>query len=144
MTYFKNIKHLTVVWILILTYLLIVEVMLTSNAFLEKWSFFFFLHWLFDVIDVKSASKYVTGKHWILTKMNTSGGHVIHIVIVLCLPLPLVWHLSFISKFSQNWRQDLFQKWKLYRRTRTPHQKCLAKHLFAINKRSNMNNYQGN
>ena len=33
---------------------------------------------------------------------------------------PSVWHLSFISKSSQNWRQDLFQMWKLYPRTWTP------------------------
>ena len=34
--------------------------------------------------------------------------------------LPSVRHLSFVSKSSQNWEQDLFQKWKLYRRTPTP------------------------
>ena len=51
---------------------------------------------------------------------HISGSRVIHIVIVFCLRPPSVWHLSFISKSSQNWRQDLFQKWKLYRRTRTP------------------------
>ena len=105
--------------------------MLSANAFLEAVIFFFFFHWLFDDIDVESASKYVAGKHRILTTMNISGSCVIHIVIVLCLLLPSVWHLSFISKSSQNWRQDLFQKWKLYRRTRTI--------LVAINKRNNTN-----
>ena len=79
-----------------------------------------FFHWLFDDIDVESASKFVPGKHRILTTLNNSGSCVIHIVIVLCLPLLSVWQLSFISKSSQNLRQDLFQKWKLYRRTRTP------------------------
>ena len=69
---------------------------------------------------VESASKYVAGKHRILTTMNISVSRVIHIVIVLCLPPPSVWHLLFISKSSQNWRQDLFQMWKLYRRRRTP------------------------
>ena len=69
---------------------------------------------------VESASKYVTGKHQILTTMNISGSRIIHVVIVFCLPPPSVWHLSFISKSSQNWRQDLFQMLKLYRRTRTP------------------------
>ena len=101
-----------------LTHLLTVGVILSSNAFLEAVIFFF--HWLFDDIDVESASKYVIGKYRILTTMNICGSYVIQIVIVLCLPLPSVWHLSFISKSSQNWRQDLFQKWKLYRRTRTP------------------------
>ena len=52
--------------------------------------------------------------------MHISGSRVIHIVMVLCLSPPSVWYLSFISKSSQNWRQDLFQMWKLYRRTRTP------------------------
>ena len=41
-------------------------------------------------------------------------------MIVLCLPLPSVWHLSFILKSSQNWRRYLFQKRKLFRRTRIP------------------------
>ena len=79
-----------------------------------------FFHWLFDDIDVERASKYVAGKHRISTAMNISGGRAIHSVIVLGLPLQSDWHLSFISKLSQNWRQNMFQKWKLYRRTRTP------------------------
>ena len=72
----------------------------------------FFFHWRFDDIDVEisSASKYVVGKHRIFTTMNISGSRVIHIVIVLWFLPPSVWHLSFISKSSQNWRQDLFQK----------------------------------
>ena len=85
--------------------------------FWRRWVFF---HWLFDNIDVENASKFVAGKHRILTTMNISGSCVIHTVIVLCLPLPSVRHWSFISKSSENWRQDLFQKWKLYRRTWTP------------------------
>ena len=59
---------------------------------------FFFI----DDIDVESASKYVAGKHRIFTTMNISGSRVIHIAIVLCLPPPSVWHLSLISKSSQN------------------------------------------
>ena len=43
---------------------------------------------LTDGIDVESASKYVAGKHRNLTTMNISSSCVIHIVIVLCLPLP--------------------------------------------------------
>ena len=86
--------------------------------FRRRWIFFF--HWQFDHIDVESASKYVVGKHRILTTMNISGSHVIHIVMVLCLHPPSVWHLSFISKSSQNRRQDLFQMWKLYQWTWTP------------------------
>ena len=118
MTDFKNIKHFNCSLDFNFTHLLTIGVMLFSNAFFGGGVFFF--HWLFDDLDVESASKYVARKHRILTTMNISGNRVIHIVIVLCLPLPSVWHLSFITKSSQNWKQDLFQKWKLYRRTRTP------------------------
>ena len=125
MTDFKNIEHFICSLDFNLTHLLTFGVILSYNAFLEKvifffFFFFFFFHWLFDDIDVENASKYVVGQHRILTNMNISGIRVIHIVIVLCLPFPSFWHLSFISKSSQNWKQILFQKWKLYRRTRTP------------------------
>ena len=83
--------------------------MSSFNAFLEEVIYFFVFHWRFDDTDFESASKYVARKHQILTAMNISGSRVFHIVIVLCLPPPTVWHLSFISKSSQNWRQDLFQ-----------------------------------
>ena len=56
--------------------------MLSSDAFLEEVIFFS----LTGDIDVESASKYVAGKHRILTTMNISGSRVIHIVIVVCLP----------------------------------------------------------
>ena len=110
-----NIKHFNCSLDFNLTHLLTVGVMLSSNACLGD-----FFHCLFDDIDVESASKYVARKHQILTTMKISGSCVNHTVIVLCLPLPSIWHLSFISKSSQNGRQDLFQKWKLYRWTRTP------------------------
>ena len=71
--------------------------MLSSNAFLEEVIFF----WLFDDIDVESAIKYVAGKHRILITMNISGSRIIYIVSVLCLPLPSVWYLSFISNSSK-------------------------------------------
>ena len=127
---------LTVVWILIWHIYWLSESCHPPMLFWRRWFFFFFffffffLHWRLDDIDVESAYKYVAGKHRILTTMNISGSHVIHSVIVLCLPTPpppappppppSVWHLSFFSKSSQNWRQDLFQMWKLYRRMRTP------------------------
>ena len=87
MTDFKNIKHFNCSLDFYLTHLLTVGVMLSSNAFFEVILFFFI-----DDIDVESASKYpyAAGKHRILTTMNISGSHVIHIVIVLCLPLPSV------------------------------------------------------
>ena len=87
MTDFKNIKHFNCSLDFYLTHLLTVGVMLSSNAFFEV-IFFFFI----DDIDVESASKYpyAAGKQRILTTMNISGSHVIHIVIVLCLPLPSV------------------------------------------------------
>ena len=87
MTDFKNIKHFNCSLVFYLTHLLTVGVMLSSNAFLEEVNFFFI-----DVIEVESASKYpyVAGKQRIPTTMNISGSHVIHIVIVLCLPLPSV------------------------------------------------------
>ena len=88
MTDFKNIKHLNYSLDFNLTHLLTVGVMLSSNAFLQEVIFFFSL--LFDDIDVESAYKYVAGKHRILTTMNISSSCVIHIVIVLCLPLPSV------------------------------------------------------
>ena len=44
---------------------------------------FFCFVLFFDDIDVESASKYVAGKHRILTTMNSN-----RIVIVLCLPPP--------------------------------------------------------
>ena len=68
--------------------------MSSSNAFLEV----NFGLTIWSDIDVESASKYVTGKHRILTTMNISGSCVIHIVIVLCLPL----HRSDIYRSSQN------------------------------------------
>ena len=115
---FKNIKYFNCSLDFSLTRLLTVGVMISFNAFLKEVIFF---HWPFDDIDVESASKYVARKHRISTTMNSSGSRVIHIVIVLCcLPLPSVWHLSSVSKSSQNWRQELFQKWKLYWRTPTP------------------------
>ena len=43
-------------------------------------------HVRFDDIGVESASKYVAGKHRILTAMTISGSRIFHIVIVLCLP----------------------------------------------------------
>ena len=97
--------------------------------------FFFFIHCLTTSM-FKRSSRYVAGKHQILTTMNISGSRVIHIVIVLCLPLPSVWHLSCISKSSQNWRQDLFQKWVVSANADTI--------LVAINKRSNTNINEGN
>ena len=84
------------------------------------WRRWFFFHWLFEDIDVESASKQIAGKHRILTTIYISGSCVIHTVIVLWLPFPTFWPLQIISKSSQNWRQDLFQKWKLYRRTQRP------------------------
>ena len=123
MTDFKNLKHFNCSLDFNLTYLLTFGVMLSSNAVLEEvifFFFFFFFFWQFDDIDVECASKYVAGKHRILTTMNISGSCVIHIVIVLRLPLPSVRHLSFISKSFQNWRHDLFQKWQWDRQTRTP------------------------
>ena len=84
MTYFKDIKHFncSLDLDLDLTHLLTVGVMVSSNAFLEEVIFF---HCLFE-----SASKYVAGKHRILTTMNISGSCIVHTVIVLCLPLPSV------------------------------------------------------
>ena len=65
--------------------------MLSSNAFfLEDVKIF---RWLFDNIDVESASKYVVGKGRILTTMNISGSRIIYTVIVLCLPFPSIWAL---------------------------------------------------
>ena len=70
--------------------------MSSSNAFFwRKWIIF---HWLLDDIDVESASKYVAGKHRILTTMNISGSCVIRIVIVFGLPF----HRSDIYRSSQN------------------------------------------
>ena len=54
--------------------------------FLEEVNFFFFI----DDIGVESASKYVAGKHQILTTTNISGSRVTYIAIVLCPPLPSV------------------------------------------------------
>ena len=71
--------------------------MLSSNAFLEEVKIF---HWLFDNIDVESASKYVVGKDRIYTSMNISSSCIIHTVIVLCLPFPSIWTLSFASKLK--------------------------------------------
>ena len=123
MIYFKTIKQFNCSLDFNLTNLLTVWVMSSSNAFLDVIFFFFFFfffpfYWRFDGIDVESTSKYVAGKHRTLTTMNISGSRVI--VIVLCLLPPSVWHLSFISKSSQNWRQDVFQMWKLYRWMRIP------------------------
>ena len=36
-----------------------------------------FFHWLFDDINIESASKYVAGKHRILITMNIYGSYVI-------------------------------------------------------------------
>ena len=87
MTYFKNIKRLNCILDFKLTHKLTVEVMLSSNAFLEEVNHFFSLT---GDIAIESASKYVAGKHRILTTMNSSVGHVIYIVIVLFLPVPSV------------------------------------------------------
>ena len=54
----------------------------SSNTFLEELKNF---QWLFDDIDVESASKYVAGKY---------------VVIVMCLPLPSIWNSLFISKLK--------------------------------------------
>ena len=110
MTDFKNKKHFFCSLDFYLTHLLTVGVMLSSNAFWEEVIFFSLTLSMLKVPPNMLPEN-------ILTTMNISG---IHIVIVLRLPLPSVWHLSFISKSSQNWRQYLFQKWKLYRRMRTP------------------------
>ena len=83
MTYFKNIKHFNCSLDFNLTHLLICY----PPMLLWRSELFFSLT---DDIDVASASKYVAGKHRILTTMNISGGRVIHTVIVLCLPLPSV------------------------------------------------------
>ena len=85
MTDFKNIKDFNCSLDFHLTHLLTVGVMLSSKVFLEEVNCFFI-----DDIDFGSASKYVVGKHRILTTMNISGSRVIYIVIVLCLPLPSV------------------------------------------------------
>ena len=86
MTDFKNIKHFNCSLDFNLTHLLTVRVMLSSNAFLEEMIVFR----LFDDMDFESASKFVAGKHRILTTTNISGSCVIHTVIVLCLSLPSV------------------------------------------------------
>ena len=121
MTDFKTIKHLSCSLDFNLTHLLTVWVMSSTNAFLEEEHFFFIDGSTISMLKVdQSATKYVAEKHRILTTMNISGSRVIHIVMVLCLPPPSVWHLSFISKSSQNWKQHLSQMWKSYRWTRTP------------------------
>ena len=74
-----------------------------------------------------------TGKHRILTTMNISGSCVIHIVIVLCLPLPSIWHLSFISKLKAG---SVSKVKVVSANTDTI--------LVAINKRSNTNINEGN
>ena len=111
MTDFKTIKHF--------------------NCSFEGGDFFF--HWRFDDIDIESAFKYVAGKHWILTTMNISGSRVIHIVIVLCLAPPSVWHLSLISKLKVG---------------SVPNVKVVSANadtiLVAINKWSNTNTNEGN
>ena len=104
MTDLKTIKHLNCSLDFTLTHLLPVWVMSSTNAFWRRW---FFFHWRFDDIDVESASKYVARKHRIL----------IFTLWWFCF-FPL--HRSDIYPSSQNWRQDLFQMWKLYRRPRTP------------------------
>ena len=75
---------------------MIVGVILSSNG-LEKVKNF---QELFDDIDIGSASKYDAVKHRIKTTMYVSGCRVIHIVIVLCLPIPSTRTLSFISKLK--------------------------------------------
>ena len=78
MNNFKNIKHFNCNLDFNLTHLLTVGGLLSSNAGRG------------EIFDVESASIYVAGKHRILTIMNISGSFVIHIMIMLCLPLPSV------------------------------------------------------
>ena len=65
--------------------------------------------------------------------MNISGSRVIHIVIVMCLPLPSISTLLFISKF------------KARSLSKVEVVSAKADTIFvAINKRSNMNIEEGN
>ena len=98
MTDFKNIKHfnysLDIIWHIYWLSESCYPPMLFGGGEM-------FFHWLFDDIDVESASKYVVGKHRILTTMNISDSRVIHIVIVLYLPLlTFIVHLKIISKLK--------------------------------------------
>ena len=100
MTDFKTIKHFNCSLDFNLTHLLTVWVMSSTNAFLEEVNFF---HWRFDDIDVESASKYVAGKHRILTTMNISGSRVMYIVMVVSsssIGLTFIVHLKIISKLK--------------------------------------------
>ena len=68
--------------------------MLSSNAFLEKCTFF--------SLTVKGPpDNNVAGKHRILTTINISGGRVIPTVTVTVLCLPL--HRTDIYRSSQNY-----------------------------------------
>ena len=72
--------------------------MLSSNALLEEVNIVF--------IDCLATSMLKVPPNILLENieffitMNISGSYVIRIVIVLCLPLPSVRHLSFISKLK--------------------------------------------
>ena len=65
--------------------------------------------------------------------MNIPGSRIIHIVIVLCLPFPSIWTLSFVSKLKAGSVSKV-------KDVQSANADTL---LVAINKQSNMNINEG-